>query len=148
MRRLALALLLLSGSAQAREMVDNSAISNFYCMATAVYFEAKGEPFKGQVAVRDVVNNRGEDTCSVVFQRWQFSWTHQHSWKHLQQFLHGDPKLSERERKAWELAQKAVSADFKVLGPEYKHFHSVHVTPAWTKPGVRIGRHKFMKGVK
>ena len=44
------------------------------CLATAVYFEARGEPFVGQSAVAHVVLNRVEDTrfpndiCSVVKQ--------------------------------------------------------------------------------
>lgn len=149
MRRwLWLVLALCSGTSQGREMADNSAISSYYCMATAVYFEARGEPFKGKVAIRDVVNNRGTNTCSVVFQRQQFSWAHQMDWAHIEKFLRGEPKLSEREQLAWEEAQKAVGADFVVLGPEYKHFHSVHVRPKWSKPGVRIGLHNFVKGVK
>lgn len=49
------------------------------CMALAIYMEAQGEPLRGKQAVAEVVNNRslawGRDTCDVVFQRGQFSWT-------------------------------------------------------------------------
>jgi hypothetical protein len=149
MRRLLwLVLALCSGTSQAREMADNSAISNYYCMVTAVYFESKGEPLLGQVAVRDVINNRGADTCSIVFKPWQFSWTHQYSWKYIEQFLRGEPKLTPAEQLNWQLARKAVAAPYRVLDHGYKHFHSAHITRPWSKPGVRIGRHKFMKGVK
>lgn len=149
MRRLLwLVLVLCSSISQAREMADNSAISNFYCMATAIYFEARGEPLRGKVAVRDVINNRGADTCSVVFERRQFSFTHEQSWKRLQTFLEGNPKLSEREQKAWEASQKAVSASFVVLPPGYKHYHRWNIKRKWTVAGVRIGQHTFMKGVK
>ena len=49
------------------------------CIATAVYFEARGEPFDGQLAVAEVVMNRARSGrypasyCSVVKQPWQFS---------------------------------------------------------------------------
>jgi len=49
------------------------------CLATAVYFESRGEPVEGQLAVADVVINRAasgrypSDWCSVVKQKAQFS---------------------------------------------------------------------------
>ena len=49
------------------------------CLATAVYFEARGESLEGQLAVAHVVMNRAAsgryppDWCSVVKQPWQFS---------------------------------------------------------------------------
>lgn len=49
------------------------------CLAQAVYFESRGEPLDGQLAVARVVINRTEsslfpdDYCSVVTQRAQFS---------------------------------------------------------------------------
>ena len=49
------------------------------CLATAVYFEARGESLEGQLAVARVVMNRAasgrypSDWCSVVKQPWQFS---------------------------------------------------------------------------
>ena len=48
--------------------------SALFCLATAVYFEARGEPTVGQVAVASVVMNRvfdqrfPNDVCSVVKQ--------------------------------------------------------------------------------
>src|SRR5690606_7988208 len=44
------------------------------CMATAIYFEARGEPYRGQVAVGQVIMNRirsplyPNTICGVVFQ--------------------------------------------------------------------------------
>src|SRR5690606_38542738 len=44
------------------------------CLATAVYFEARSEPYKGQVAVAQVVINRvfspfyPDTVCDVVYQ--------------------------------------------------------------------------------
>jgi hypothetical protein len=49
------------------------------CLATAVYFESRGEPVEGQLAVADVVINRAasgrypSDWCGVVKQKAQFS---------------------------------------------------------------------------
>ncbi|WP_085810014.1 cell wall hydrolase [Sphingomonas sp. TZW2008] len=49
------------------------------CLAGAIFYEAKGEPLSGQLAVADVILNRAksgrfpEDVCQVVTQRGQFS---------------------------------------------------------------------------
>ena len=48
------------------------------CLAGAIYYEAKGEPLAGQLAVAEVVLNRSKsgrfatDVCGVVLQRGQF----------------------------------------------------------------------------
>ncbi|MDP1027829.1 cell wall hydrolase [Sphingomonas sp. KR1UV-12] len=48
------------------------------CLAGAIYFEAKGEPLSGQLAVAQVILNRAKsgrfppDVCGVVTQRGQF----------------------------------------------------------------------------
>jgi spore germination cell wall hydrolase CwlJ-like protein len=54
------------------------------CLAQAIYWEARGQPFNSQIAVAQVVLNRVEDTrfpstiCGVVYQRndrgCQFEW--------------------------------------------------------------------------
>lgn len=54
------------------------------CLARAIYWEARGQPFNSQIAVAQVVLNRVEDArfpadiCGVVFQRGargcQFEW--------------------------------------------------------------------------
>lgn len=49
------------------------------CLATAIYYESKGEPLAGQLAVGHVILNRAKsgrypaDVCGVVTQRGQFS---------------------------------------------------------------------------
>lgn len=51
-----------------------------YCLAEAVYFEARGEDVKGQEAVAHVILNRTNanqfpsDVCSVISQKGQFQW--------------------------------------------------------------------------
>jgi spore germination cell wall hydrolase CwlJ-like protein len=48
------------------------------CLAGAIYYEAKGEPLAGQLAVAEVVINRAKsgrfppDVCGVILQRGQF----------------------------------------------------------------------------
>ena len=70
------------------------------CLAQNIYFEARGETSTGQLAVAMVTMNRVRSkrfpntVCSVVWQKRQFSWTH-------------DGK-SDRptDKKAWKLAQQ------------------------------------------
>ena len=49
------------------------------CLATAIHYEARGEPLAGRRAVLDVIFNRmmqsGKSACSVILQRGQFSWS-------------------------------------------------------------------------
>jgi N-acetylmuramoyl-L-alanine amidase len=56
-----------------------AADENLRCLASTIYFESKGEPISGQLAVAQVVINRARsgrfppDICGVVTQRGQFS---------------------------------------------------------------------------
>ena len=76
---------------------------NFRCLALNVYFEARGETAEGQLAVALVTMNRVKNrrypnsTCRVVWQKRQFSWTH-------------DGK-SDRptDKRAWRLAKKIAT---------------------------------------
>lgn len=49
------------------------------CLATAIHYEARGEPLAGRRAVLDTIANRmlatGQGACSVVLARGQFSWS-------------------------------------------------------------------------
>ena len=56
------------------------------CLATGIYFESKGEPLAGQLAVGKVIANRANSGgrfpstyCGVLFQRGQFSFVRGHS---------------------------------------------------------------------
>ena len=61
-------------AAQDRDVADEAT----RCLAGAIYFEAKGEPLSGQLAVAQVIINRAKsgrfpaDVCGVVTQRGQF----------------------------------------------------------------------------
>lgn len=61
-------------------MVD---LSQSVCLAQAMYYEARGEGLKGQVAVANVVINRAtfpgyfpNSLCGVISERGQFQWYH------------------------------------------------------------------------
>lgn len=60
----------------ADEVADEEALR---CLATTIFYESRGEPLAGQLAVANVVINRAKsgrfasDLCGVVTQRGQFS---------------------------------------------------------------------------
>ncbi len=125
----------------------------FRCMATAVYFEARGESIEGQIAVGQVIMTRVRSDyypntiCGVVFQgQWnrnacQFSFA-----------CDGKPDTP-KDRKRWDIAidvaKKVISgqAYIKEIG-EATHYHATYVSPDWRKQMERvkqIGVHIFYK---
>ncbi|MDH5546522.1 MAG: cell wall hydrolase [Gammaproteobacteria bacterium] len=77
------------------------------CLAQNVYFEARGEPTAGQLAVAMVTMNRvyseqyPDTICKVVWQRRQFSWTHD-----------GKPDTPD-DRKSWRMAKQIAEFVYK-----------------------------------
>ena len=73
MKKILLLLLLIPTLAQSNELM---------CLATNIYFEARGEPEAGQFMVGFVTMNRVYDkrfpntVCGVVYQPGQFIWDH------------------------------------------------------------------------
>lgn len=123
------------------------------CLANAVYFEARGEPLRGQVAVAQVVLNRvfspyyPNDVCSVVYQNAD---------RHLAcQFTFACDGKSKAitDRRAWWRAQRVarLMLDGKVwLAAVAKstHYHANYVSPAWTsemRRTFRYGVHLFYR---
>ena len=122
------------------------------CLAEALYFEARGEPIKGQLAVGEVILNRVEDSrypssiCKVVNQgtgrrfACQFTYT-------------CDGKLeSVNERKPYELALKIakilMTTHDRKMTKGSTHYHSNYVNPKWSKKFERVakfGRHIFYR---
>lgn len=123
------------------------------CMTTALYFEARGEPEAGQVAVGQVVMNRVKspdypDTiCGVVYQGSQRSTGCQFSFT-------CDGKVDKpNNKKQWELAKRLSNRvlEGKVwlesIGNS-THYHADYVYPVWRKKMAvikKIGRHIFYK---
>ncbi|MBA5779279.1 cell wall hydrolase [Stappia sp. F7233] len=123
------------------------------CLAEAVYFEARGEPETGQVAVAQVVLNRvrnpayPDTICKVVYQN-------RHK-RNRCQFSFACDGIRDRisSKAAWETAQR-VAKD-AVDGDEYiedvgasTHYHATYVKPRWARSMKRldkIGRHIFYR---
>lgn len=121
------------------------------CMAQAVYFEARGEPYRGQVAVGQVVMNRlhhpiyPKDICKVVFQNQQMHNACQFSFA-----CDGIPETV-TEAKPW--AQAEEIARGVITGAMYlpevgkaTHYHATYVYPAWAprlKRVAQIDHHIF-----
>lgn len=122
------------------------------CLAEALYFEARGEPITGQLAVGEVILNRVEDSrypssiCKVINQgtgrrfACQFTYT-------------CDGKLETvHERKAYEMALKLakilITTHDGKLTKGSTHYHSNYVNPKWSKKFERVakyGRHIFYR---
>lgn len=116
------------------------------CLASAVYFEAKGEPLEGQLAVAEVVLNRAasgkypESVCGVVTQRSQFS------------FVRGGriptaPKASAAWRKAVAIAHIAAEDLAESRSADAMSFHARRVSPRWRgmERVATIGNHIFYR---
>ena len=102
------------------------------CLAGAIYFESRGEPLAGQLAVGQVIINRSEspsfpsDYCGVVFQRAQFS------------FVRGGrmPSIN-RDSAAWSraaaIARIAHEGLWESEAGDALFFHANYVRPSWSR---------------
>ncbi len=123
------------------------------CLALTIYFEARGEPDEGKIAVGHVVMNRASHplfphkVCEVVQQggeklrfRCQFTW-----WC--------DGRSDQpREWRAWQRSKalaRRIYWDYSedpTAGALW--YHADYVTPSWRNslaPGPKIGRHIFYR---
>ena len=123
------------------------------CLANAIYFEARGESVRGQVAVAQVVMNRvfspfyPNDVCGVVYQN-----AHRHLACQFTFACDGLPDIV-TEPDAWERA-KRISRDMldgKLWMPEVAkatHYHAYWVHPSWVaemKKMYKLGVHTFYR---
>ncbi|MGX7951187.1 cell wall hydrolase [Tsuneonella sp. HG249] len=102
------------------------------CLAGAIYFESRGEPLAGQLAVGQVVVNRAEsgrfpgDYCGVVYQKSQFS------------FVRGGamPRI-DRGSLAWKRASAIARIAHEGLWNsgvgDSLYFHATYVKPSWSR---------------
>ena len=117
------------------------------CLATAVYFEARGESVEGQLAVARVVMNRAAsgryppDWCSVVKQPAQFSFVR-----------HGEFPYVDTNSYAWQkaeaVAELAVANVVPSLGNDVLWYHADYVAPTWRRNLTeveQIGAHIFYR---
>ena len=115
------------------------------CLAGAIYFESKGEPLAGQLAVAEVIINRTKSgrypttLCGVVKQPSQFSFIRGGRMPRIQ-------KDSAAWRKAVAIAHIARNdlADSPV--PTALSFHATYVSPRWKMKRIAtVGRHVFYR---
>lgn len=123
---------------------------DWQCLTEALYFEARGEPLKGQVAVAEVILNRVDSpaypksVCGVVHQgsggQCQFSYT-----------CDGRPdKIRERAAfvKAGKVARLMLDGAPRALTGGATHFHTRAVRPGWARrlpQTAAIGQHLFYR---
>lgn len=119
--------------------IDAELSADMKCLAEAVYFEARGEPLDGQLAVAKVVINRAmsgiypSDYCSVITQRAQFS------------FVRGGriPQADENSaawRKAKAVAQIAHQGLWACAADNAMFFHATYVKPSWANRKQQLAR--------
>ena len=102
------------------------------CLAGAIYFESRGEPIEGQLAVAQVIINRAESTvfpsdyCGVVTQRSQFSFV-----------KNGRIPTNRSNAAAWERARKIARIAHEGLwqseARDSLYFHATYVRPSWAR---------------
>ena len=123
------------------------------CLAEAVYFEARGEAVRGQIAVAQVVMNRTfsgfypNTVCGVVYQN-----KHRH---YACQFTFACDNVADvvREPDMWDRAKKIAKAmlDGQLWLPEVgksTHYHAYWVHPSWVsemKKMYKFGVHTFYR---
>lgn len=118
---------------------DEQMTEQMRCLAGAVYFESRGEPLDGQLAVAQVVINRAEDSrwpasyCGVVYQRSQFS------------FVRGGrmPSINTSSA-AWQRAKAVATIAHEGLwdseAADAVYFHATRVRPSWSHRKTRLAQ--------
>ena len=105
------------------------------CLAGAIYYESRGEPIEGQLAVAQVIINRAEssvfpsDYCGVVTQRAQFSFV-----------KNGRIPTRRGNAAAWERARKIARIAHEGMwdseAGDSLYFHATYVKPRWARTKV------------
>jgi len=132
---------------------DNGRAKSVKCLTEAIYFEARGEAVRGQIAVAQVVMNRvfsgyyPNTVCGVVYQNASHHLACQFTFA-----CDGIPDIV-REPDAWERAKKiaAETIDGQLWLPEVgkaTHYHAYWVHPSWVHEMTkmyRLGVHTFYR---
>jgi hypothetical protein len=126
---------------------DGELSRDMRCLAQAIYFEARGEPLEGQLAVGRVVVNRAEsdafpdDYCGVVTQRAQFSF--------VRAGYIPEPDIASG---AWKRAVAVARIAHQELWDspvkDALFFHATYVKPSWARKKVAratLARHVFYR---
>ncbi len=139
--------------AERLNLVGASRAKHARCLANAIYFEARGEVERGQMAVAQVVLNRvftgyyPGSVCDVVYQN-----AHRHLACQFT-FACDNHKDVVRDQKAWEVATRISddALDGKFWLPEVgkaTHYHATYVNPWWVRTmtkHTKLGIHIFYR---
>jgi hypothetical protein len=119
--------------------VESDMTPDMKCLAQAVYFESRGEPIEGQLAVAEVVINRAksglypDNYCDVVTQPAQFSFVR-----------HGRiPSVNEASaawQKAKAIAEIAQQNLWQTKAADALYFHATYVNPSWSRQKVQLAQ--------
>lgn len=103
---------------------------DLHCLASAIYFEARGETLAGQLAVGQVVVNRSQsgrfpqDYCGVVAQPGQFSFVSRGS-------IPAAPQGSAAWQRATAIARIVHQDLWDSAAEDALYFHARRVRPQW-----------------
>ena len=113
------------------------------CLAKNIYYEARGEPMHGKIAVAQVTLNRvthrtefQSSICGVVYAKHQFSWT---------MGPHREPR-GEAWREAQAIAKAVIIGTVHLPNFKALYFHNLTVQPQWNRTKelvAKIGNHIF-----
>jgi hypothetical protein len=119
--------------------VESDLTPDLKCLAQAVYFEARGEPIEGQLAVAEVVINRARSAlypdsyCDVVTQPAQFSFVHR-----------GRIPAADDTSSAWQrakaIAEIAERNLWRSKAADALYFHATYVNPSWARQKVELAQ--------
>jgi spore germination cell wall hydrolase CwlJ-like protein len=137
-------------------------IEALVCLATAIYFEARGEPTVGQIAVGQVIMSRVADhrypdnVCDVVKEGYYYSWNPEIPIPDKCQFSFWcdgkDEKITDQEAYKWaeEISWGLLDNTLSIidLTDGATHYHAWWVKPSWSDMftrTVRIDDHIFYR---
>lgn len=134
----------LHAAVAAQDISDAHRDEELKCLAVGVYYESKGEPLAGQLAVAEVILNRSNSgrfpgsVCSVLKQPGQFSFVRRGQLP--------KPPVNAHWRKAVAVAQVAQKDLWESPVDEALFFHATYVNPRWKRPVAgKIGNHIFYR---
>lgn len=134
---------------------DANAAAELKCLSDAIYFEARGESYNGQIAVAEVILNRVElpafpnSVCGVVYQGQARMFACQFSF-----VCDGKPETiadGRAYRRAQEIAKLVLGGERRGVSSgggkdKATHYHARSVSPGWSqafKQTAAIGEHVF-----
>lgn len=115
------------------------------CLARGIYFEARGEPVRGQAAVAQVILNRVRNPhypntiCGVVYQN--------KNWRNRCQFSFACDRIRDniKNQRLWDIAQHVAGETTagRIWLPQVgssTHYHATYVRPRWARKMKKVGR--------